>query len=424
MANLSDITNSSGQSFNSGSKPPRRGGAGGHSTKMTVKPKKNKKKKKSTPKPAPVAPPKKKVDNSLGEPTEKPTGSKVYTLGGKLVEDTLTIAKPPKPKPVVAKKKVDTLTRQEKKLDPTPKVHSTPKPKPSVPKKRVDTLTRQEKKLDPTPKPKTVVTKKKANPKGGKPMIEQKLITKGNNVATDVKKAADDRGPTPTKYNQEYWAKKVADGVSQADLAAEQKTLGIKKAYSGDKVVTKANADTAAYKLKKVTGSDATLQNGGVSKTTEKGGLFGEKTTTKYDYKGGPKITTKATDPVIGGVRLGDKKSTTYVDGVEYATKTGHDPLGYDAKVTKPKVAGHITDTVKVGEKTTTPATTTGASRPAQATAGSGAPALASVQPDNLTNVLAIKKNKRSKGKRGLVNKRKGAGLSFGAGGTGLNIPT
>ena len=247
------------------------------------------------------------------------------------------------------------------------------------------------------------------------------------------KKTKSKKKPFSTEYNQKYWADKKASGVSQADMAAEQKAIGIEKAYSGDKVVTKANTDTANSKLKKVTGSDATIQNGGVTKTTKTSGITGagaegkgENFTTTYDYKNGPKIVQKGTDPVLtigdSKVRLGDRKSTTYVDGVETATKTGHDPLGRAAKVTKTNRAGHISDTVKADNQPKA-APKTGANASKQATASSG-PAGTSVQPDNLKNVLAIAKNKKAKGKRSLNNKRKGGGISFGTGGAGLNIPT
>ena len=39
-------------------------------------------------------------------------------------------------------------------------------------------------------------------------------------------------------YNQAYWATQRASGVSQADMKAEQDSIGIKKAYSGDRVPT------------------------------------------------------------------------------------------------------------------------------------------------------------------------------------------
>jgi hypothetical protein len=149
-------------------------------------------------------------------------------------------------------------------------------------------------------------------------------------------------------YNQEYWAGQRAKGVSQVDMKAQQDKIGMNKAYSGDVVVTDDMKRKASDDLKRITGSMATLQNGGVTKTEEKSGFFGEKLKTDYDYKGGPVITTKATDPVVKGYRLGDKTSTTFVDGVEVATKTGNDPLGKDAKVTKPDIAGQINDQAKI----------------------------------------------------------------------------
>jgi hypothetical protein len=264
-----------------------------------------------------------------------------------------------------------------------------------VPKKRVDTLTRQEEKLEPKIAPK----KPKATPKGGKPMIEQKLITKGNNVAHDAKQAADKRAEPAKKveedlalnkklfadkyrneepsYNQQYWATRLAEGKAagneniQAELAAEQAKIGMKKAYSGDRVVTEDMKRKASDDLSRVTGSMAVIDDpkmsdkekdelrkigvdvGGVTATTKKSGLFDENFETTYDYGNKrPTIVQKGTDPKVSllgkEVRLGDRTSTTYVDGVEVATKTGQDPLGYDAKVTRPDVAGHIDDREKV----------------------------------------------------------------------------
>jgi len=309
-------------------------------------------------------------DNSLGGPTKLPTGSKVYNIAGDNVEDTLTKTAP----------------------------------KLTIPDTKVD--------------------KPKANPKGGMPMSEQKLITKGNNVTHDAKIAAEERGPEPTKYNQDYWADQVAKGVPQADIIAEQNSLGNKKAYSGDQVVTKANSDTANFKLKKITGSDATLQNGGVTKTTETSGLAGENFTTTYDYTNGPKIVQKGTDPVVAGVRLGDKTSTTYVDGVEVATKTGHDPLGRDAVVTKPTIAGHITDTTKVQEPYTAPIE----DKPSSVTAGAGSrgstTSAAPTYGEEITpdKEKAISRRVKRRGKNALKIRRDKA-LNFTGSGTGLNIP-
>lgn len=39
-------------------------------------------------------------------------------------------------------------------------------------------------------------------------------------------------------YNQAYWATQRASNVSQADMKAEQDSIGMKKAYSGDRVPT------------------------------------------------------------------------------------------------------------------------------------------------------------------------------------------
>ena len=162
------------------------------------------------------------------------------------------------------------------------------------------------------------------------------------NLSKDNKTVA----ATP-KYDQEYWAGKRASGVSQADMKAEQDSIGMKKAYSGDKVVTADMKRKASDDLSRVTGSMATIENGGVTKTeSEKYGLLNERQDTTYDYKGGPSIVTKANDPSLFGLNFGDKASTTYVDGTEVATKTGRDPLGKDAKVTRPEgLAKDINDT-------------------------------------------------------------------------------
>ena len=143
-------------------------------------------------------------------------------------------------------------------------------------------------------------------------------------------------------------------------MKAEQDSIGMSKAYSGDKVVTADMKRKASDDLSRVTGSMATIENGGVTKTeSEKYGLLNERQDTTYDYKGGPSIVTKANDPSLFGLNFGDKASTTYVDGTEVATKTGRDPLGKDAKVTRPEgLAKDINDTqdidpVKAAEEIT-----------------------------------------------------------------------
>ena len=187
----------------------------------------------------------------------------------------------------------------------------------------------------------------------------------------------DPRKEESGRYNQKYWADKLAKGKAdgnddiQGDLKREMDSIGKKKAYSGDKVITEDMKRKASDDLSRITGSMAVLDEsgdpemtaakkadltkagilvGGVTKTKEQSGLFGEKLDTTYNYKGGPSIVTRATDPTIKGVRLGDKTSTTFVNGVEVATKTGSDPLGRDAKVTRPKgVAKGINDRVEAG---------------------------------------------------------------------------
>jgi len=307
-----------------------------------------------------------------------------------------------------------------------------------------------------------------------------KAATTGTRVVTKTKKkntnadrnVISSKGniSADNKYNQKYWANQIkskADGGagrSQADVLAQQKKIGMAKAYSGDKVVTTANKDTAHFKLRKLTGSDATLQNGGVTKTVKKNGLFGEGTDTTYDYKDGTSVVTKAKDHGI----FGGKKSTTFVgktgDDSKVATNTitntGSDDdssLGKgtvtklaaadaaDDKVVAKNIVSVSGSTVTAGDKgadgaggvngaagtngaagvtgtdgkdgkngrdgkvVTTPAATLAAA------AGN------SVQPEALKNQLAIKKNKARQGKRKL--RSVGAtGANFGGKGTGLNI--
>jgi len=168
-------------------------------------------------------------------------------------------------------------------------------------------------------------------------------------------------------YNQAYFAARLAGGASQAELKSEQDAIGMKKAYSGDRVITPDMQRRASDDLSRVTGSMAVLDDpamtaekkadltksgiivGGVSKTVgAKYGLFGESQDTTYDYKGGPSIVTRAYDPSLFGLSLGDKTSTTFVDGVAVAKKTNGDGLG--------KGAGLEFLTVPEGIKDTTPA--------------------------------------------------------------------
>ena len=174
-------------------------------------------------------------------------------------------------------------------------------------------------------------------------------------------------------YNQAYFAARLAGGASQAELKSEQDAIGMKKAYSGDRVITPDMQRRASDDLSRVTGSMAVLGAtddpamtaekkadltksgiivGGVSKTVgAKYGLFGENQDTTYDYKGGPSIVTRAYDPSLFGLSLGDKTSTTFVDGVAVAKKTNGDGLGKGAGLEFLTVPEGIGDTTPVVPK-------------------------------------------------------------------------
>ena len=170
-------------------------------------------------------------------------------------------------------------------------------------------------------------------------------------------------------YNQAYWAARKEGGATPSELKAEMDAIGMKKAYSGDRVITQDMKRQASDDLSRVTGSMAVTDDskmtpekkaaliksgilvGDVTKTDgDAYGLFGKRQDTTYDYKGGPSVVTRSNDPSLFGVNFGAKTSTTYVDGVEVATKTGRDPLGSDAKITRPSgLAKGINDRVTSG---------------------------------------------------------------------------
>jgi len=170
-------------------------------------------------------------------------------------------------------------------------------------------------------------------------------------------------------YNQAYWAARKEGGATPSELKAEMNAIGMKKAYSGDRVITQDMKRQASDDLSRVTGSMAVTDDskmtpekkaaliksgilvGDVTKTDgDAYGLFGQRQDTTYDYKGGPSVVTRSNDPSLFGVNFGAKTSTTYVDGVEVATKTGRDPLGSDAKITRPSgLAKGINDRVTSG---------------------------------------------------------------------------
>jgi len=252
-----------------------------------------------------------------------------------------------------------------------------------------------------------------------------------------------------SKYNQTYWANQIkskADGglgLTQAQVGAAQDKVGMNKAYSNDRVVTTANKDTALFKLKKITGSMATLGNG-VTKSTSKSGLFNENTTDKYDYAGNnPDVTIKTTDPqfdIYGNkIRVGDKTSTTFVDGT--ATNTVTNPTGAANGVNSTVAAANADDkddtvvaktvvstsgatgatgtTGKTSAATATPARTKFVPRIVDPELG-GQQAGAIANPDGLKNILAVSKKKQSRGKKMLRIAKTGQRVS--GSGVGLNI--
>ena len=165
-------------------------------------------------------------------------------------------------------------------------------------------------------------------------------------------------------YNQAYFAARLSGGATQAELKAEQDAIGMKKSYSGDRVITPDMQRRARDDLSRVTGSMAVLDDpkmtaekradliksgilvGGVTKNVgDPYGFFNERQDTTYNYEGGPSIVTRANDPSLFGVGLGAKTSTTFVDGVAVAKKTGGDGLGNGAGLEFLTVPEGINDT-------------------------------------------------------------------------------
>jgi len=116
-------------------------------------------------------------------------------------------------------------------------------------------------------------------------------------------------------YNQAYWKGKKDGGASQADMAAEQKSLGSKKIYSGDRAITKNDRRKSKYILDSLEKSDIKPTS-----TTETSGLFGERqtTTNSYDIGTGKPMTSTVDkySPTLGGIRFGDDITRTYANGV------------------------------------------------------------------------------------------------------------
>ena len=169
---------------------------------------------------------------------------------------------------------------------------------------------------------------------------------------------------TNDKYNQEYYAKLVANNMSTANILDIQKQAPGGNAYGGSTIVSEDQKRRANDTLSRVTGSDAVLGNG-VTRNYTQSGLFGENIKGEFNYRDGTKITTLANDPVIrgtfnektgrieGGFRVGSRQVTTFAGngnytgatagtgasttGESYAVNTmsgGEDGLGGGAKTT------------------------------------------------------------------------------------------
>ena len=170
---------------------------------------------------------------------------------------------------------------------------------------------------------------------------------------------------TNDKYNQEYYAKLKANGMSTANILDIQKQSIGGNAYSGATIVSEDQKRRANDTLSRVTGSMATLQNKGVTRKYTQSGLLGEFVKGEFNWKDGTNVTTLADDPVVrgtfnpktgrieGGFRLGSRQVTTFAGtgnytgatagtgasttGESYAVNTmsgGEDGLGGGAKTT------------------------------------------------------------------------------------------
>jgi len=181
-----------------------------------------------------------------------------------------------------------------------------------------------------------------------KPAGPKKVVKPVNNVGYQARATANKSTNIPilstvikdkyrnddVSYNQAYWA------TTQAEMKAEQDSIGMKKSYSGDRVPTR-------------------FPN---------------------------------TGPPSQGFKEGTASVITTAPKNKIAVTVGQSSGGS---------GGSNQDTALAG----------------------GAAATATNQPDNLKNMLAIKKNAQRQGKRKLRQKRN-TSVGFGNGGVGLNITT
>ena len=131
-------------------------------------------------------------------------------------------------------------------------------------------------------------------------------------------------------YNQAYWATQRASGVSQADMKAEQDSIGMKKAYSGDRVPTSfpntgppsqgfkegtasVNDATPRKKIALTIGASAGGGSGGSNQDTALAGGSAGRTSDVNNQKNMLATNRK--------VKAKGKKATRNIAGLAYSSK-------------------------------------------------------------------------------------------------------
>ena len=177
---------------------------------------------------------------------------------------------------------------------------------------------------DPTERAKFMLKEYQNTPAEDRPGFDEssydkKAVSSKDSIMPTV---SDKYRNNEVSYNQAYWKAKLDGKTSQADMAAEQKALGSKKIYSGDRAITEQDQSVAKQ-------IELYLKDSGIKPTVEnmKKGLFGETmlTNSSYDIGTGKNILTskETTSPTILGFRVGDDVTKSSVNGVNTYVKTG-----------------------------------------------------------------------------------------------------
>ena len=177
---------------------------------------------------------------------------------------------------------------------------------------------------DPTERAKFMLKEYQNTPTEDRPgfnesSYDKKAVSSKDSIMPTV---SDKYRNNEVSYNQAYWKAKLDGKTSQADMAAEQKALGSKKIYSGDRAITEQDQSVAKQ-------IELYLKDSGIKPTVEnmKKGFFGETmlTNSSYDIGTGKNILTskETTSPTILGFRFGDDITKSSVNGVNTYVKTG-----------------------------------------------------------------------------------------------------